>query len=204
MKCSLYCSIICYCEIIINHEALIFVDFMKIKTPQNTIFPLIVASNIWNYKFKNPRINAFCRNHENRCQRIKVPSQYMLKLWSLKDLFSVLFFLLNTIIIFQSGNIYLNKDIVELFNIYNNVFNLFRALFSASRSKFLRKTFLTLADSLFCTISYSGDHLWFLIDQKKIKNYIGLLNEHKSQVSFQWFSGFKEGKLKAFSHKVLC
>ena len=76
-------------------------------------------------------------------------------------IFGTFFFLLNTIIIFQSGNIYLNKDIVELFNIYNtcNVFNLFRALFSASRSKFLRKTFLTLADSLFCTISYSGDHL---------------------------------------------
>ena len=69
------------------------------------------------------------------------------------------FFLLNTIIIFKSGNIYLNKDIVELFNIYNNVFNLFRVQFSASRSKFLRKTFLTLADNLFYTISYSGDHL---------------------------------------------
>ena len=36
----------CYYEIIINYEALIiiFVEFMQIKTKQNTFFPLLVAS----------------------------------------------------------------------------------------------------------------------------------------------------------------
>jgi hypothetical protein len=39
------------------------------------MFPLIVACNVWNHEFKNPWINAFCRNHENWCQQIKVLSQ---------------------------------------------------------------------------------------------------------------------------------
>jgi hypothetical protein len=47
------------------------------KIQRNTIFPFIVVCSVWNHKFKNPWINAFCRNHENWCQRIKVLSQYL-------------------------------------------------------------------------------------------------------------------------------
>jgi len=50
---------------------------MKIKILRNTILPLIVVCSVWNQEFKNPWINAFCKNHGNWCQRMKVFSQYM-------------------------------------------------------------------------------------------------------------------------------
>ena len=40
----------------------------KNKIQRNTIFSLIFACNIWNHEFKNPWINALCRNHGNCCK----------------------------------------------------------------------------------------------------------------------------------------
>ena len=37
---------------------------------------MVVTCNISNHEFKNPWINAFCRNHENWGQQIKRLSQY--------------------------------------------------------------------------------------------------------------------------------
>jgi hypothetical protein len=47
------------------------------KKTRNAIFTLIVACSVWNQEFKNPRINAFYRNHDNCCLQIKVVSQYI-------------------------------------------------------------------------------------------------------------------------------
>ena len=54
-----------------------FRGFRGSLKPRNTIFPLTVAFSVWNHEFKNPWINAFCRKHENWCQRIKILSQYI-------------------------------------------------------------------------------------------------------------------------------
>jgi hypothetical protein len=40
---------------------------VAIKNQRNTIFSLIVSCNVWNHEFKNSKITAFCRNHENLC-----------------------------------------------------------------------------------------------------------------------------------------
>ena len=48
----------------------------KFKIQRNRTCPFIVSSSVLNHEFKNTWNNAFCRTHENRCQRIKVFSQY--------------------------------------------------------------------------------------------------------------------------------
>jgi hypothetical protein len=58
-----------YCEIIINHGVLIFMNFMVHLNHKNYNlmkynFPLTVACSIWNYEFKNSWISASCINHE--------------------------------------------------------------------------------------------------------------------------------------------
>ena len=63
---------------------------MKIKIQWNTIFPLIVACNVWKHEFKNPRINAICRNHENWCQGIK-PYRIFFLIWERSLVFFFLF-----------------------------------------------------------------------------------------------------------------
>ena len=76
-----------YCEIIVNRGVLIFTDFrgppktMKIKIQQITISSLIVTCSVWNHEFKNSWVNAFCRNHENWCPRVKVLSLYLSYWW---------------------------------------------------------------------------------------------------------------------------
>jgi len=50
---------------------------MEISIQLNTILPLNVAWSVWNHDSKNPWINAFCRNHKNGCQPIKVLTQYL-------------------------------------------------------------------------------------------------------------------------------
>ena len=67
------CSI--YCEIIINRVVLIFADFVVHLNHEINFFLSTVACNISNHDFKNPRITAFCKNHKNWYQRIKILSQ---------------------------------------------------------------------------------------------------------------------------------
>ena len=54
----------------LNHEN-------KNPSCYNFLIDCCQPCNVWNHEFNNSWFNAFCRNHENWCRRIKVLSWYI-------------------------------------------------------------------------------------------------------------------------------
>ena len=83
-----------------------FTQSLKINIQRNTIFPLTLAYSACHHEFKNPRITAFCWNHEYWCKRTKVVSHYVelntVGVYALE----VLSYEINKIMVYEFGTLY--------------------------------------------------------------------------------------------------